>query len=78
MNLDVRDIDYVWTTGAILSMHYSESSNEPQMLTIHYRSGIKEDIAVSTGRFAPLGFNTARKELPHYKRNKIVMEMNGQ
>jgi hypothetical protein len=78
MALDVRDIGYVWTTGNILSMHYSESSSEPQMLAIQYQSGMKEDITIFTGRLAPRGFNTTRKELPHYKRNKVVMERNGQ
>lgn len=78
MTLDVRDIDFVWTTGTVLSMHYSESSSEPQMLTIQYSSGLKEDIPIQIGRFAPRGFNTTNKELPHYKHNKIFMERNGQ
>jgi hypothetical protein len=58
-------------------MHYSESSSEAQMLVIQFRSGLKEEILIQTGRFAPLGSNTSRRELPHYSRNKIVMERNG-
>lgn len=72
--IDVRDTDYVWCTGRIYRTVNKLQEKKMKWMIVKYdKFNKKEEFPENSPRIAPLGFYTARKDIPRYYRGKVVL-----
>lgn len=74
MQVDVRDLDYVWCTGKVVRTVNKYHDKKVKYVIIKYDKGNKkEEMPEASPRLAPKGFFTAREDLPRYERGKLTL-----
>lgn len=75
MQVDVRDMDFIWCTGRVQRTISKFHDRRVKYAIIKYdKSTKKEEIIENSPRLAPYGFFTSREDIPKYERKKLVMK----
>ena len=75
MQLDVRDLDFVWCSGKVHRTINKFHDRKVKYVIVKYdKSTKKEEIPEASLRLAPKGFFTEREDIPRYERGKLILK----